>query len=141
MPSYDVAPGDNRPVHTTDVTFSDSSSEFPPGWTKDADGHWVESATGDAPSDSQSNTKDSREVTPSGRSVAPTEASKPEQPKAVVQEESKPQSYVWLADGSVLRANDEDLPGASGAQNPHGHWQKDGKVYEIVGVYPIETEA
>lgn len=53
--------------------------------------------------------------------------------------EQVPQSYVWLADGSVLRVNDEDLPGASGAQNPFGHWQRGNKVYEVVGVYPAES--
>jgi hypothetical protein len=129
MPNYDL-PQNERPSHTTDVTFSDQ--EGPPGWSRNADGGWVQD---DAKASDQP-----AEVS-TGRSVAPTEASKPEQPKSVEKVEEKPQSYVWLSDGSVLRANDEDLPGASGSQNPFGHWQRDGKVFEIVGVYPTETDA
>ena len=76
-----------------------------------------------------------------GRTTAPKEASKSEAPTRSEVVERTPQSYVWLANGEVLLVNDEDLPGSSGAQNPHGHWQKDGKVYEIVGIYAVEEEA
>ena len=74
-----------------------------------------------------------------GRTAAPTEAVKQDRPEPKADVNATPQSYVWLADGNVLRVNDEDLPGASGAGNPHGHWQKENKVYEIVGIYPVES--
>lgn len=76
-----------------------------------------------------------------GRSAAPQETSKSEAPKRKVEEDKVPQSYVWLANGEVLRANDEDLPGSAGHMNPHGYWQKDGSVYLIVAVYPCEDKA
>lgn len=75
------------------------------------------------------------------RAVAPTKASKSEAPKRTVEEETIPQSYVWLANGEVLRANDEDLPGHAGNAHPHGFWQKNGQVYTIVGIYPVEEKA
>jgi hypothetical protein len=48
------------------------------------------------------------------------------------------QSYVWLADGSVLRVENEDLP--QGGHQTMGHWQRGDKVYVIVGVYPVEEK-
>ena len=84
-----------------------------------------------------------KETTPKATEVSKSKATaepvKQDRPEPKVQEEIKPQSYVWLADGSVLRVNDEDLPGASGAANPHGHWQTGNKVFEIVGIYPTES--
>lgn len=76
-----------------------------------------------------------------GRKAAPSEPTKSEAPARKVAEEEKPQSYVWLANGEVVRAYDEDLPGAAGAAHPFGFWQKDGSVYQIVGVYPTEDKA
>lgn len=61
-------------------------------------------------------------------------------PKPVVEEEQTPQSYIWLADGSVERVEDADLPGRAGSNAEWGHWEKDGKVHTIVGVYPVEYE-
>lgn len=46
--------------------------------------------------------------------------------------------YVWLADGSVIRVKEDDLPGSAGAGAPLGHWQRDNNVYQIVAVYPVE---
>ena len=46
--------------------------------------------------------------------------------------------YVWLADGSVERVKEADLPGASGTNAVFGHWQRGDNVYQIVGVYPVE---
>jgi len=74
-----------------------------------------------------------------GRRAPTTEAVKQDRPEPKSTEDDKPQSYVWLTDGSVVRVNDEDLPGASGAQNPLGHWQRGNNVYEVVGVYPVES--
>jgi hypothetical protein len=48
------------------------------------------------------------------------------------------QSYVWLADGSVLRVENEDIPQAG--HNHLGHWQRGDKVYQVVGVYPVEEK-
>lgn len=75
----------------------------------------------------------------SGRSAAPTKASKSEAPEPVVEEDEVPQSYVWLANGEVLLADDEDLPGNAGHGAYHGYWQRDGKVHTVVAVYPVET--
>jgi hypothetical protein len=80
------------------------------------------------------------DVVSTGRKV-PTETSKSEAPAPKVEEDVIPQSYVWLANGEIVKANDEDLPGHAGAGNPHGFWQKDGKVHTIVGVYPVELNA
>lgn len=77
---------------------------------------------------------------PVQRKTAPTETSTSDAPKRQEVEEEKPQSYVWLANGDVVRAFDEDLPGSAGGQNPHGHWQVGNKVYNIVAVHPVETE-
>jgi len=85
------------------------------------------------------NGPEAKEVTPDGRSVAPTETVKQDKPEVVEDANAKPQSYVWLADGSVLRVNDEDLPGASGAQCPNGHWQRGNNVYEIAFIFPTES--
>ena len=46
--------------------------------------------------------------------------------------------YVWLADGSVVRVKESDLPVAAGTNATLGHWQRDNSVYQIVGVYPVE---
>jgi hypothetical protein len=74
-----------------------------------------------------------------GRVAPSTEAVKQDLPPRKDDTPNVPQSYVHLANGQVLRVNDEDLPGASGVQNPHGHWQTGNKVYEVIGIYPVET--
>jgi hypothetical protein len=76
-----------------------------------------------------------------GRKAAPTEATKSQVKVPESKEEETPQSYVWLANGEVVLCNDEDLPGSAGNNNPHGHWMQDGKVFQIVGVYPKEEKA
>lgn len=84
--------------------------------------------------------KDGQPVKPVQREhVSPTKTSKSDAPKPEPKEEDKPQSYVWLNDGQVLRVDDEDLPGSAGHGNAHGHWQIGNKVYNIVSVYPVET--
>lgn len=77
-------------------------------------------------------------VVENSRSTAPTEASKSEVRTTQVEDDVVPQSYVWLPDGQVLLVNDEDLPGTAGVQNAYGHWEKDGKVYDIAFVFPKE---
>jgi hypothetical protein len=76
---------------------------------------------------------------PSGRKVAPSEPSKSEVRTQEVPEDEVPQSYVWLGNGEVLLVNDEDLPSHSGRGAENGYWEKDGKVYAVVAVYPKET--
>lgn len=73
------------------------------------------------------------------RDVAPVQVTKSDAPKQETHEDEKPQSYVHLASGQVVRAYNEDLPGSAGAQNALGHWQIGNKVYEIIGIYPVET--
>jgi hypothetical protein len=80
----------------------------------------------------------SEDVTTNRQPVS-AEPVKQDRPVRKSEEDSKPQSYVHLADGSVLRVNNEDLPGASGTFNPLGHWQRGNKVYEIVGIYDVES--
>ena len=46
--------------------------------------------------------------------------------------------YVHLADGSVERVKESDLPTPAGTNAMNGHWQRDGKVYQVIGVYPVE---
>ena len=48
--------------------------------------------------------------------------------------------YVWLADGSVERVSEDELPGAAGTNAAHGHYVRDGHTFLIVAVYPVETE-
>jgi len=76
-----------------------------------------------------------------GRKVAPRETSKSEVKTRTADEDETPQSYVHLANGEVLLVNDEDLPGSAGSANPHGHWVKDGSVFQVIGVYPKEEKA
>jgi hypothetical protein len=55
--------------------------------------------------------------------------------------EPEEEFYVHLADGSVERVAESDLPGGAGTNAMHGHWERDSKVYLIIGVYPVETTA
>jgi membrane protein involved in colicin uptake len=48
------------------------------------------------------------------------------------------ESYVWLANGDVLRVKNEDIP--QGGHLTNGHWQRGDKVYQVVGVYPVEEK-
>src|SRR3954469_9739007 len=79
------------------------------------------------------NKNDNATTVDSGRSAPSTEAVTQDKPQPKEDPNATPQSYVWLVYGEVLRVNDEDLPGASGAANPHGHWQRENKVFEVVG--------
>jgi hypothetical protein len=49
-----------------------------------------------------------------------------------------PHFYVHLADGNVIRVKESDLPAAAGTNAAFGHWQIDAKVFQIIGVYPLE---
>jgi hypothetical protein len=82
--------------------------------------------------------KDSTSVD-TNRGSAPTQTSKSEVRVQEVAEDEVPQSYVWLPNGEVLLVDDVDLPAPAGNQTLSGHWEKDGKVYDIVAVYPRET--
>jgi hypothetical protein len=105
-------------------------------------------AQADAPSASQESNEpkgaetpkpNADQVTPTGRKVAPTESVKQDLPTRDESEDETPQSYVWLANGEVLRVDDEDLPTGGGTGAPHGFWQTGNKVHQVVGVYPVES--
>lgn len=61
-------------------------------------------------------------------------------PATVMVPVEDPHFYVWLANGDVIRVKESDLPGSAGTNAAHGHWQKDGNVYLIVAVYPVEDK-
>jgi len=46
--------------------------------------------------------------------------------------------YVHLADGSIERVKESDLPTPAGSNAVHGFWQREGKLYTVIGVYPVE---
>lgn len=92
------------------------------------------------PSDVAGEKSKSQKVS-TGRRTAPNEPTKSEAQTRPAPEEVRPQSYVWLANGEVLRCYNEDLPGAAGNAHPFGFWEKDGNVFTIVGVYPVEDKA
>jgi len=79
---------------------------------------------------------ETEEVTREGPSAEPVKQDLPEKVEAA---DSRPQSYVWLADGSVVRAFNEDLPAGGGTGTPHGFWQRGNKVYQVVAVYETES--
>ena len=51
------------------------------------------------------------------------------------------QFYVHLADGSVERVSEPDLPAGSGTNASQGFWQRDGNVFQVIGIYPVEDIA
>lgn len=69
------------------------------------------------------------EVTAKGK--APSELSTSDAPDVAEVVETEPLSYVHLADGSIHKCKTSEVPAS-------GHWQKSGKLYVIVGVYPAE---
>jgi hypothetical protein len=94
------------------------------------------------PEDQKPDETDKPKVTEVPReNVSPTTMSKPDAPKAKEEDQdNRPQSYVHLADGSVARCYDEDLPIPGGTGSPHGFWQRGDAVYVIVGIYPVESK-
>lgn len=77
-----------------------------------------------------------------------TEAEAPEAPRTAKQSgavrtatepEREAEYYVHLADGSVERVAESDLPTAAGADALNGYWQRDGKVYLVIAIHPTET--
>lgn len=48
--------------------------------------------------------------------------------------------YVHLADGSVERVKENKLPGPAGTNSAFGYFERDGKMYDIIGVFPVEHE-
>jgi hypothetical protein len=59
-------------------------------------------------------------------------------PAATMVELPEQQFYVHLADGSVVRVKQKDLPATGGTNATFGHWQREDKVYLVIGVYPVE---
>ena len=54
------------------------------------------------------------------------------------QSDAETQSYLWLADGRVLRVRNEDIP--SRGHLSLGHWQIGDKVFQVVAIYPVEEK-
>jgi hypothetical protein len=73
------------------------------------------------------------------RSEVTPRTSTQDSPAVVANKEPEAEYYVWLADGSVERVKESDLPSGHGSNNPFGHWQRKDKVLSVVGVYPVET--
>lgn len=71
--------------------------------------------------------------------VAP-ETAVSQAPKPVAEVAKDEHFWVWLANGIKRRVKQSDLPPVGGTNAPYGHWQEDGKVHHVVGVYPVETE-
>jgi len=116
VPSEDEDSGYARTARPSTVRPTarpkDSTSEtYPPK-------EWVEPSTDDAPA---------RKATAKQRKPEPEP------------EPDETEWYVHLADGTVERVAESDLPAHSGAQDPHGFWETDGKVLQVIGVYPVET--
>lgn len=74
------------------------------------------------------------------KGAPPTEPTKSFVPEPKEQKDTRPQSYVHLANGTVMRCYDEDLPTASGTNAPQGFWRDGNKLFQVIGVYPVETE-
>jgi len=68
--------------------------------------------------------------------AAPTEFSTPDVKAVEEEEDTRPKSYVWLANGQVKKCYDDDLP-AHGTGD-FGHWNEGNNVHLIVAVYPVE---
>jgi hypothetical protein len=81
---------------------------------------------------------DKQDATVAKASDVSAESVKQDKPVATVDENAIPQYYVHLANGTVLRVDEEDLPARSGSNAHFGHWQTGNKVYQVIGVYPVE---
>lgn len=61
-------------------------------------------------------------------------------PKTAMVEVVDPHFYVWLANGTVIRVKQSDLPAPAGTNAPFGHWQQEDSVFQIVNVVPVEDK-
>lgn len=61
-----------------------------------------------------------------------------EKPKSFVPD-ANPDVYLHLADGSVERVKTSEAPLSAGTTAPNGFYIRDGKAYQVTGVYPVET--
>jgi len=85
-------------------------------------------------------TKDKSEAkgTEVKKSDVSDDAVKQDKPTPKEEENREPQFYVHLANGQVLRVNESDLPSHAGSNAHNGHWQTGNKVYQVIGIYPVE---
>jgi|ERR1700760_390450 len=97
--------------------------------------------TQDLPQNAPQNAPEEKGTTVPGQFAPPTQTSKSEAPKPVDETPEEPEHYVHLSNGEVVRAKQSDLPGPAGGQHPHGFWEKAGKVFHIIGIYPVESNA
>jgi hypothetical protein len=65
------------------------------------------------------------------------QANRPPEPAEV---NADPDVYVHLANGDVERIPTSELP-AGGSNGTYGHFVKDSKVHQVIGVYPVEENA
>jgi len=72
------------------------------------------------------------------RDKVPAGLATQDKPEPVVDDTAADESYVWLADGSVLRVANADVP--QGGHLTLGHWQRGDKVFQVVAVYPVEDK-
>jgi hypothetical protein len=75
----------------------------------------------------------------SRKAPAKGEGVKQDKPEVKEDPNANPQFFVWLANGEILRVDEEDVPTASGSNAPFGHWQRGNDVHHVVGVYPAEV--
>lgn len=73
---------------------------------------------------------DERDAADSARS----EANKPKEAKPA-------EFYVHLANGEVVRVKEDDVPTSAGTNATNGYHTKDGNVFFVTGVYPVESKA
>lgn len=55
--------------------------------------------------------------------------------------EAEEEFYIHLANGEAIKVKGADLPAAAGTNALNGFYEKDGNVYQVIGVYPAETPA
>lgn len=60
--------------------------------------------------------------------------------EAANEPEVEPEVYLHLADGSVERVKESEIPPHAGTNASLGHFKRDGFVYVVTGVYPVETK-
>ncbi len=54
--------------------------------------------------------------------------------------EEEREVYLHLADGSTERVKESEIPAHCGTNAPHGFFKRDGYVFLVTGVYPVETK-
>lgn len=119
---------DNAEDQTPDVVVNDDVMETPPDDADDFE--YVRLPNGQVRAVPKSAIVDAQERPATAKQDASATAVPVQEPA---------EFYVHLSNGDVVRVAEEDLPGHAGADNPFGYWQRDGNLYHVIGVYPVET--